>query len=154
MDPKVVYWTFAFANMGVVVALALRAMVAIRDGQPETHRKWMRGATWLVIGFVVSYVFKLLFLGREDLSLWSQRDLNILRFHETCVLVMVVAGGVALARALRVRHTRRVTLDPGSPETPESALRWHRRAGWSALVASVLGVLSAAVVLQGMFARL
>ncbi len=153
VDPKVLYWTFAFANMGVVVALALRAMTVVRAGNPELHRKLMLGAAALVVGFIVSYGFKLQFLGREDLTLWSRWDTNILRFHESCVLVMLIGGGLAIPWGGRLRKTRLFTRNPEDPAPDPATSKRHRVAGRFGLVGAVLGFVSAGFVLAGMFAR-
>ncbi|MDP6981076.1 MAG: DUF420 domain-containing protein [Myxococcota bacterium] len=154
MDAKVLYWTFAFANMGVIVALALRAMGVVKAGNPELHRRLMLGAAALVVGFVVSYAFKLYFLGREDLSFWSARDINILRFHESCVLVMLVGGGLAILWGGHLRKTRLFTRNPEDPRPDPTTLKRHRLAGRFGLVGALLGFVSAGFVLAGMFARL
>ena len=69
----------------------------------------MKIATLLVATFIGSYILKVQFLGREDMSVWSARDVNVLRFHETCVLAMVIAGGLALWLGRRIRSTRSFT---------------------------------------------
>jgi uncharacterized membrane protein YozB (DUF420 family) len=114
----------------------------------------MLSAGALVIAFLVSYVFKLLFLGREDLSLWSGFYINTLWFHETCVLTLLLAGSFAIQRGFSLRATRNVTGDRADPPAPDRTLRWHRRAGWTAVVSAVVGWLSACVVLTGMYQRL
>lgn len=153
MDPKALYWTAALANMVVLVAFALRGVRQVRAGRVDAHRRSMTIACSLVVAFLASYVAKLAFLGREQLSAWEPFYLHTLRFHETCVLVMVLGGLVALGRAAILRRTRRVTHDPADPAPSPSTLRWHHRAGWTAVAASILAVLSAAVVLVGMYGR-
>ena len=108
----------------------------------------------LVIGFLVAYVAKVLLLGKEDLSVWSRAEVNTLHFHETCVAAMLLMGVVALSRAWRMRETRRVTLNPEDPEASEGLVRFHRWAGWTALVGCFFGLVSAGLVLAGMFSRL
>lgn len=154
MDPKVLYWTFAFLNMGLVVALALRAMFQVQDGNPQAHRRSMLLAAALVVGFVVSYGFKLAFLGREDLSLWSARDINILRFHESCVAMMLIGGGFAMRFGTRLRATRSFTLSAEDPVADEGLVKRHRIAGRVGLLGALLGFLSSGFVLAGMYARL
>ncbi len=154
MDPKVIYWTFAFLNMGVVVGVAVRAMLAVKAGQPERHRKLMLISAGLVVAFVVSYVFKLIFLGREDLATWSARDLNILRFHEMCVLAMVVGGGAAIWLGSRLKPTRVFTRNAEDPIPDAALLGRHRLAGRVGMGGAVLGFVSAGFVLAGMYARL
>jgi uncharacterized membrane protein YozB (DUF420 family) len=153
MDPKVAYWTGALVNMVAIVALALRGIAHARGGDVTRHRRFMRAAALLVAAFLVSYVLKLGLLGREALELWSPRAIWVLRFHETCVLVMVAAGGFALLRAWRLRATRLVTRNPDDPAAGPALVLAHRRAGRVAAIAAVLGALSAALVLAGMYAR-
>ncbi len=154
MDPKVLYWTAAFVNLGVIAGLVIRGVAYIRRGDVVRHRRAMLAGAWLVAAFLVSYGLKLAFLGREDLSVWRAFHVQTLRLHETCVLAMLVAGTVALTRARRMRGSRNVTRDPADPPAPESTVRWHRRAGWTGVIGALTGLASAGVVLAGMYARL
>jgi uncharacterized membrane protein YozB (DUF420 family) len=140
-DPKVVFWTAALVNMGLAVALALAGVRRVRRGEIEAHRRFMLGAAALVGLFLVAYVAKLAFLGREQLGLWDPFYVWTLRFHETCVLTMVIAGARAVLLGAREGF-----------RDPERA-RVHRRAGRIALVSAGLGVISASVVLYGMYER-
>jgi len=153
VDPKLLYWTGAFLNLGAIVVLALRGVAQVRRGEVEAHRRSMLAGAWLIGAFLVSYALKLHWLGREDLASWSRLHVHNLRFHESCVLLMLLAGSVALTRARAMRRTRERTRDPGDPPAPESTLRWHRRAGWTGVVASVAGLLTAGVILVGMYGR-
>ncbi len=154
MDPKVLYWTFAFINMGFVVGLGVYGVNRLKAGHPSRHRRLMITASCLVLGFLVSYVLKLQFLGREDLSVWSRLAVFVLRFHETCVLVMVVGGGLALYWGKQLRVTRSFSLNPEDPLAESSLARRHRRAGQVVLAGASLGFLSAGFVLAGMYARM
>ena len=136
------------------MAFAVRAMVAVKSGRPEQHRKWMWAAASLVIGFVASYALKLFFLGREDLSVWSARDVNILRFHETCVLVMLVGGGLAFRFGGKLRTTRVFTRNDEDPLPDANLIARHRLAGRLGIGGTVLGFISAGFVLAGMYQRL
>ncbi len=154
MDAKLLYWTGAFVNLAVIVLLAARGVSQVRRGEIEAHRRSMLTGAWLIAAFLVSYVFKLMFLGREDLDLWSRLHINNLRFHETCVLLMILAGSIALTRARAMRGTRQRTRNPEDPLARASTVAWHHRAGWTAIVASVLGLLTAGAILVGMYGRL
>lgn len=154
MDPKVIYWTFAFINMGLVVASAFYGAGQIRAGNPSRHRVMMITATCLVLGFLISYGLKLYFLGREDLSLWSSSAVWTLRFHESCVLAMVVGGGLGLYWGNQLRATRAFSLDPADPQADDVTVQRHHRAGRVALGGAVLGFISAGFVLAGMYARM
>ena len=153
MDPKLLYWTGAIVNLGLIVVLAFRGVAQIRRGEVERHRRSMLTGGLLVAAFLISYALKLAFLGREDLGLWSTFHVQNLRFHETCVLLMILAGGVAVSRARKMRGTRERTRNPSDAPAPASTVRWHHRAGWTAVTASVVGLLTAGVILIGMYAR-
>jgi len=146
MNPNLWYWSAALADLGVATVCAGLGWLAIRRGRRETHRKWMITAAIVVLAFLLSYPLKLIFLGKEDLQLWSRTDLIILRVHETCVLLMLLAGGSARWLAPRLAGNN----SPGVSRRTA----WHRRCGRLALVASVFALLTAAMILVGMFERL
>ena len=129
MDAKVLYWTGAFVNFAVITVLVLRGIGQIRRGEVARHRRSMLTGAALVGAFLVSYGFKLALLGRENLAVWSDFHVNNLRIHETCVLMMLLAGAVAATLARRMRDTRNVTRDPTDAFAPDATVRWHRRAG-------------------------
>ncbi len=108
-------------------------------------------AASLVGLFLVSYLLKVSFLGKEELGLWSSGRVTVLYLHETCILIMLLAGATAGYHAYRFR--RSLPADPMLP--PEASARekrrWHRRAGWTAVVASALAFVTAAFVLMGMY---
>jgi hypothetical protein len=103
--------------------------------------------------FLLSYLVKLLVLGREDMGAWSRSSLWVLRLHECCVFSMLVAGGVAGWRGRRLRRTRNATRDPADPPAPVALARGHRLAGGIAVVSAGLGLLTAILVLAGMYQR-
>jgi uncharacterized membrane protein YozB (DUF420 family) len=154
MDPKVLYWTAAFINMGFVVGLGVFGASQLKAGKPSRHRKLMITAACLVLGFLVSYALKLQWLGREDLSVWSEMAVSMLRFHETCVLVMVTGGGLAMYWGKQLRSTRSFTLNVEDPLAETRLAQRHHRAGQVALTGAALGFLSAGYVLFGMYARM
>ncbi len=153
MDPKLWFWTFALLNMAAVVALATRGVRAIRAGEIAKHRRSMMAAGWLVVAFLGSYVVKRVVLGPEDLSLWSEAARLNLRVHESFVAWLLVGGGTALVLGRRIARTRRVTGRAEDPAPGGAQLRRHRRFGWSAVIASVLGFATACGILAGMFER-
>ena len=144
MDARLAFWTWALADMTVMVGLAAFGIWRVRGRQVAAHRRSMLAAVALLVAFVGSYGLKLALIGREALDTWEPAYRHVLRFHETCIAVMLIAGGTAVWLALR--HG----IDRGAP--PET-LRTHRRAGWTAFAAATLGVFSAAVVLFGMYQR-
>lgn len=153
MDPKLIFWTLALADLGALAALALMGVGFARRGEIARHRRAMRIATLLVVGFLAAYLLKLRFLGREDMSVWSELDVWVLRIHELFVLLMLVAGAIAWSQARRLVKTRIVTHAPDDPLPGSQTLRLHRFAGRTAVVGAVLAFLSATGVLVGMYAR-
>ena len=114
----------------------------------------MIAAAGLVGVLRTAYLFKATLLGKEDFSLWSQAAVWNLRFHETCILFMLIAGCLALFRGRRLRATRNFSKERDDPVAPESLVRSHTRAGCTAVGSATLGLLTAAIVLAGMFGRL
>jgi len=153
MDAKVVYWSGALLNMLLISGLAVHGVRCAKRGELVRHARAMRGAALLVGLFLISYALKLAFLGREALDTWSPAALWTLRFHELCVLAMVLAGGIALGLGRRLRRSRSFTHVPTDPPAPAGLPGRHRLAGRTALAGAILGVASAAVVLGGMYAR-
>lgn len=151
IDPKTAYWTGALVNMAVVFGLLLAGALAIRRGRVRLHRRFMLTAAALVGLFLLSYVGKLALLGREQLEFWSRSYVWTLRFHEACVAGLVIGGGVAIYQAVELNLIARESSPPGT-RLPDGIHR-HRRAGWTAIIGAGLGILSAAYVLQGMYAR-
>ena len=152
VDAKVAYWTAALVNMVAAVAIASMGVRRVRAGEVAGHASRMKLASLLVVGFVVSYALKLLVLGRERLDLWEPQYRNVLRFHELCVLVMVLAGARALWLASRRKLANTTPLE--RRESRASDVRAHKLAGWTALTASALGAVTAGYVLYGMYERL
>jgi putative membrane protein len=154
MDPKVIYWTGALVNMGLLTGFAIAGVRQVRRGQVRRHRRSMTIAASLVVLFIASYAVKLALLGREDLGTWSAAARHTLRFHELCVLAMVLSGVTALVLARRLRATRLVSEAPDAPLPDPATHRRHKRAGRVAVIGAVLGFASAMLVLAGMYARL
>jgi uncharacterized membrane protein YozB (DUF420 family) len=153
MDPKLIYWTGALLNMAVVAGLAVQGVRQIRRGEVARHRRSMLISISLVLAFIGSYVIKLTWLGRENLAVWSTASVRTLQVHELCITAMLVAGGFAVYRGLGMRKTRRVTRHADDPEPDPRHVRAHRLAGRIAVGAAVLGWLTAAFVLIGMYSR-
>lgn len=151
MDPKLLFWTGALANLAVIVACGALGVRAIRRGDAATHRTLMVASAALVGLFLVSYVAKVAVLGGEDRSAWTALDHALLYVHELCIAVMLVAGGVALALAWRFR--RRVDRVRPPPEAFLPGRAAHRRAGWAAAVGGLLAFATAVGVWWGMVER-
>jgi uncharacterized membrane protein YozB (DUF420 family) len=153
MDPKVLFWTGALGLMAAVVGVAVAGVRRRRRGDVAGHRRAMLAASALVGAFLVAYVLKVALLGHERVEEWSAGDRLVLYVHETCIAVMLSAGAVAGLRAWRLRRTRNATLDPSDPPAPAALARWHRRAGWTAVVAAAAGWATALLLLIGMYQR-
>jgi uncharacterized membrane protein YozB (DUF420 family) len=151
MDPKLIFWCVAFANLGVIVVCAVAAVRAVHRGDIRAHRRLMLTSAVLVGVFLAGYLLKLALLGREDRSAWSHLDHVILYVHESFVALMLLGGAFAGWRASRFRaHLgRSLTL----PSKPLPGRRQHRGAGWIAVVGASLAFATAGGVLAGMFVR-
>ena len=153
MDAKLFYWTGALVNMAAMFGFLVVGVRAIRAGEVAKHRRSMLTAAALVIGFLISFLLKSYMIGFEDFTLWSRLAVTNLRVHETFVSLMILAASVALVQAWRMRDTRNVTKDREHEMAPDRTVWWHRRAGWTAVVAGGFGLLTAAFVLIGMLQR-
>lgn len=153
MDAKILYWSGALLNMAVILTLAGLGVRAVQRGAVQAHKRLMGSAGFLVVAFLISFLVKSHFLGREDFETWSSAHVWNLRVHETFVLVMLIAGGVAGWAGWGMRGSRNATRDPADPLAPEDRVLRHRRAGWTAAISGVFGLLTAAVVLVGMIQR-
>ncbi len=146
MDPGLIFWTGALLPTAGAVGCALAGWRSIRRGDVKRHRRYMNAAIVCIGVFLASYLFKVLFLGKEQLEQWSRGAVNLLWVHETFVLAMIVAGSVARVAARR--------LAPGSrPAAGADVRKRHRWAGRSAVVLSFFALATAAVVLVGMYQR-
>lgn len=147
MDPKLLFWTAALPVFSGIVATAFAGWRAIRRDDIAAHKRYMTASVSLVLFFVGAYVGKVLVLGKEDLGLWTSGARAVLYTHETFILAMVVAGTIARLLARKLDPDRE-----GAVEGPRTRPR-HRRAGRAAIVASALGLLTAVLVLAGMYER-
>ena len=153
MTPGLYFWTAALMNLALVCATAILGVRCARRGEIARHRQAMKAASWLVVAFLLSYGLKIVVIGREDMSVWSTFDVWLLRVHELFVVSMLVAGSAAWIQSRKLVGTRIVTRDPKDPEPDPKAVRWHRRAGWSAILTAIVGFALAIGVLAGMYRR-
>jgi putative membrane protein len=153
VNPKLVYWTLALTNLAVIVGCGARGVRAIRRGEVRTHRRLMLTASALVALFLVSYLAKVAWLGKEDRTAWTALDHAVLGIHELCVAAMLLAGGVALYRALRFQAKLGPgwSIPPGADALP--GRNQHRRAGTIAKWSGVLAFVTAIGVWAGMLLR-
>jgi uncharacterized membrane protein YozB (DUF420 family) len=154
MNPSLAFWTAALIDLLAVVALVAIGVRSIRRGRLSQHRRCMKTAAVLVIGFLGSYPIKVLFFGRERLPEWSEQAVTILRIHELCVFAMLGGGAAALLLSRKMHRSRRdLTHLPDDPLASSRTLRRHRVAGWTALIGAGLAFFTAAIVLAGMYER-
>ena len=153
MDPKLLYWSLALANMATLVGFAVAGVRAIRRGEVTRHRRCMTTAAWLVGVFLVSYLGKRAWVGPENLALWSRAARINLYVHESFVASMLVAGATALVLGRRLARTRRVSGRAEDPVPSAAQLGRHRRFGGLAILAAALGLVTAYGILAGMFER-
>lgn len=151
MDPKLLYWCGALANLGVILGCVALGVRRVRRGDVAGHRRLMLTSVALVGLFLVSYLLKVALLGKEDRSAWTTLDHAVLYVHELCVAAMLLGGGLAVFRTRRFR----ARLGPGLalPTEPLPGVGLHRRAGRVAAIGALLAFVTAAGVLAGMFAR-
>jgi len=153
MDARLAFWTVAFVDLVAAAALAVRGVALARRGELVRHARSMRAAALLVALFLAAYVGKLALLGREALATWSPAAIGVLRFHELCVLAMLLAGGAALALGRRLARGAPLAREAAGSAAPSPTRRLHRLAGRTAVGGAVLGAATAALVLAGMYAR-
>ena len=153
MDAKLLFWTAALVNLGVLCGFAFAGIRYVRRGEIARHRRAMKIATSLLFAFLAAYVLKVVFLGREDQSVWTLRDVWVLRVHELFVMWMIGGGALAWWQSRKLANTRLVTHDPKDPVPDASVVRLHRLAGRAAVIGSALAFVLAIGVLLGMFAR-
>jgi uncharacterized membrane protein YozB (DUF420 family) len=153
VNPRLVYWTVALADLAIVVGCGARGIRAIRRGEVRTHRRMMLTASALVALFLVSYFAKVAWLGKEDRSAWTALDHAILGAHELCIAAMLIAGGFALFRAwcFQAKLQPAWTIPPGADALPGRAQ--HRRAGRIAAWSGALAFVTAIGVWAGMLLR-
>lgn len=140
MNPALAFWTGSFFLFASMLTTALFAWRHIRAGRVDLHRRFIRITLVLLALFLLSYVTKVLLLGKEHLALWSPASIFVLRLHETLILIMLLAGGGARSLARRARREA-----GGTP--------WHRWLGRTAMLSGVAAFLTASLVLLGMYGR-
>ena len=154
MNPSLAFWTAALINLLAIVTLVAFGIQNIRRGKLSHHRRCMKTAAVLVACFLGIYPIKVLWFGRERLSEWSGQAVAVLRIHEFCVFVMLVSGVIALILSRKMHRSRsRLTDLPDAPLASDRTLRRHRKAGWTAAIGAGLALLTAALVLAGMYER-
>ena len=154
MNPSLAFWTAALIDLLAIVALVAIGIRNIRRGNLSRHRRCMKSAAALVACFLGIYPIKVFWFGRERLTEWSEQAVAVLRIHEFCVFVMLVGGLSALILSRKMHPNRnRLAHLPDAPLASSRTLRRHRMAGWTAAIGAGLALLTAAIVLAGMYER-
>lgn len=150
MNVNLAFWVFAYALTLVAILLAFSGVRAAKKGDLETHARLMRFACNLILFFVVSYVVKMFALGREDKSQWTDFYLVVLYIHETLIGGMLVSGTISRVLAYKFRHSL-----TGATVSPLDLKRrkTHTKAGKMCILFAILALVTAGVVLYGMFVR-
>jgi uncharacterized membrane protein YozB (DUF420 family) len=130
--------------MCVTLGLGMRGVSYIKKGDIGNHQRMMVWACNVILFFVVSYVVKVVVLGREPKAGWQMIELVILYTHEFFILVMLVGGARARYFAARFKDTLATA---GVGEGDRDLRTRHARAGKMALVGSACALLSAIFVL-------
>ena len=146
MTANLMYWLFAYVLTLVAFLIGLNGVSHIRRGDWQAHRKRMVASCNLILFFVASYVVKVLVLGREDKSDWSTFYLVVLYIHESFIACMLIFGVLARIRAAKLQLK--------TPDGSDAIVRKkHGNAGKMCLLFCALGILTATVVVFGMFER-
>ena len=153
MSANLWFWSLALVTLGATVACAIHGVRRIRAKDVAGHKRMMTSASSLIGLFLVAYVVKVVMLGHEDKSAWTQLDYTILYTHEMGIAGLLLGGIVALYRAwwFRGRLGANLVLPPESD--PLAGRAWHRRAGYTAVVGGAIAFATAVAVLTRMFIR-
>ena len=146
MTANLAYWLFAYALMTVTLVIGVRGVIHVRAGRFEAHRKAMVLACNILLFFVLTYVLKVVILGREDKTDWTTLDLVILRVHESFIGIMLIAG--TWSRLLARKYKDRLD-NPTEADLP--IRRRHALAGKIALAAAFCALGTATGVLWVLF---
>lgn len=150
MNYNLIFWFFAYGLTGIAIALALFGWIKASRGELNAHRKLMNAACSVIVFFVVSYLVKVIALGREDKSGWELFYLIVLYIHEALILTMLVCGGRAWFLSLKFGAD---LYDQVKAKTLAKQRSQHKLMGKIAIYASCLAMTTASVVLYGMYMR-
>lgn len=150
MTYNLYFWLYAYLLTMIAIGFALNGYKHIRRGNIAAHRKAMNRAIGLILFFVLSYIFKVILLGREDKSDWSNFYRLVLYVHESFIFLMLVSGTYARVLASRFKHS--LTAEVISPIDRERRRR-HARLGKIAIFSTCCALITAVAILYGMFQR-
>ncbi len=148
MDSHLIFWLYAYGLMLIVLVIAGRGIGRAKAGDYQGHMRAMILACNILLFFVLSYVVKILALGREDKSAWSALQLALLYTHEFLILVMLVSGTYARILAAKFKQS----LFSQKPSAADMAVRAvHRRWGKVAFAAACAAFITATGVIAILF---
>ncbi len=133
MNAHTGFWTFAIANMFAAFVAAAFGVRAVRRKDVDLHKKLMMTSAALVVLFVLAYAGKLVFIGRENLDVWTDGAVIVLRVHELFVFVFLASG----VRAYLL--SRKFAADPVNRQR-------HRLAGRISVISFALALATAGFV--------
>ncbi len=153
MNANLAFWLYAYVLTVIAVAIGFRGIFLARRGELARHGRHMRLACNLILFFAASYLVKVFVLGREDKSDWSAFHFAVLMVHESFIFIMLIAGGYARWLARQFGDTLTAPL-ADLPEDLRRKRRRHAVSGKLTITCATLALATAAVVVQGMFARM
>lgn len=150
MTPKLLFWLYAFLLTCTIMVAATKGIASARRGAYDQHRIWMNRAGSLIVAFVLSYVLKVIFLGKEDLDTWANVYVVILRIHESFIGLMLICGGYARLLARKFQHTIN---DHPLNDRWQRMRRRHAILGKISVAAAAAALLTASGLIIGMLQR-
>ncbi|MBO1318342.1 DUF420 domain-containing protein [Acanthopleuribacter pedis] len=148
---NLMFWGYAYLLTTTAVFFAILGWRNIIAGDIQAHKQKMGAAINLILFFVVSYVVKVIVLGREDKTNWTPFYLYTLYIHETFIALMLLTGGWARWLA----HTFRTSLTGDSvSDVHQKQRRLHGKLGRACIASALCGLFTATIILWGMANRL
>lgn len=148
LNAKLGFWLYVWVLTLSAILIAIKGIRKAGKGEYHAHQKQMDLAIRLILFFVLTYVAKLIFLGRENLANWSSVYITVLRIHETFIAIMLLSGGYVRFLA------RQFSLNSSQPSASEQAARKrHRLLGKVCISAALCGLGTATFLIYGMMAR-
>lgn len=148
MTSNLMFWLYAYVLTIAALIIAFQGVAKIRQGDEIGHAKKMNLAILVILGFVASYVLKVIFLGREPKTNWESIHFTVLYAHEFFIAGMLIAGGYARYLAGKYKHT----LGKKDLSDQDIALRKrHRLSGKICLASTTMALFTATFVLHTIY---
>jgi uncharacterized membrane protein YozB (DUF420 family) len=150
MSWNLIFWFYAYGLTMLALLLAFLGISAVRKGNIKRHHQFLNFACNLIVFFVISYVFKMIFLGREDKSDWGMYYKTVLYIHEALIATMLITGIRGRWLAFKFRDT----LYQGEVTEAQAKMRrQHRLMGKWCVYSATFALITASVILYGMVQR-